>query len=444
MIRRSQAEKREIIHLVEHSALSVKETLDELQVPRSTFYRWYKQYLEEGEEGLVDHRPNLHQICPSWRMGQVNRIPQEVKQQVVELALEHPDRSPRQIAWLFTDEKGYFISESSTYRILKGFDLVESTAFRVMSAAEKYKHPTKRIHELWQTDFTYFKIQGWGWYYLSTVLDDFSRYILAWKLTPTMSTTDVQDTLLMALASTGLDHALVAHRPRLLSDNGSCYVSGELRSFLQHRHIEHTRSAPYHPMTQGKIERYHRSMKNIVNLQNYYLPIELETEIASFVNYYNHQRYHESLDNLTPADVYFGRAKEVLTKRDQVKKQKMQQRRLQNLQWPEEPFRFLEDMLILKSALAGAFVYKLTARSIVQHKCNLQLDTVFDNVAVLVDLHILVLDPGGPDIPDRFHCSGNTLLEGIVKALGGGSLDLGNTCYSHGKLLSCLGKVGNV
>ena len=324
MIRRDEAEKREIIHLVEHSALSVKKTLDELQVPRSTFYRWYKQYLEEGEEGLVDHRPNPHQI---W-----NRIPQEVKQQVVELALEHPDRSPRQIAWLFTDEKGYFISESSAYRILKSFDLVESPAFRVMSAAGKYSHPTQGIHELWQTDFTYFKIQGWGWYYLSTVLDDFSRYILAWKLTPTMSTTDVQETLLMALASTSLDQALVEHRPRLLSDNGSCYLSGELRNFLQDRHMQHTRSAPYHPMTQGKIERYHRSMKNIVNLQNYFLPTELEVEIASFVSYYNHQRYHESLDNLTPADVYFGRAKEVLTKRDQIKKQTLQQRRLQNLQ----------------------------------------------------------------------------------------------------------------
>jgi putative transposase len=326
MIRTGETEKREIIHLVEHSALSVKKTLDELQVPRSTFYRWYKHYLEDGEAGLVDHRPNPHQV---W-----NRIPQEVKQQVVELALEHPDCSPRQIAWLFTDEKGYFISESSTYRILKGFDLVESPAFRVMTAAEKYQHPTKHVHELWQTDFTYFKIQGWGWYYLSTVLDDFSRYILAWKLTATMSTTDVQETLRMALASSGLDHAQVEHRPRLLSDNGSCYVSGELRTFLQDRHMEHTRSAPYHPMTQGKIERYHRSMKNIVNLQNYFLPTELEVEIASFVNYYNHQRYHESLDNLTPADIYFGRAKEVLTKRDQVKKQTMQQRRLQNLQLP--------------------------------------------------------------------------------------------------------------
>src|SRR5688500_19881143 len=146
MIRTGEAEKREIIHLVEHSALSVKKTLDELQVPRSTFYRWYKQYLEEGEEGLVDHRPNPHQI---W-----NRIPQEVKQQVVELALEYPDRSPRQIAWLFTDQKGYFISESSTYRILKRCDLVESAAFLGLSASGRYKQPTNHLQQLWHTDYT--------------------------------------------------------------------------------------------------------------------------------------------------------------------------------------------------------------------------------------------------------------------------------------------------
>jgi len=326
MIRRSEAEKREIIHLVEHSALSAKKTLAELQVPRSTFYRWYKQYLEEGEAGLVDHRPNPHQV---W-----NRIPQEVKQQVVELALEHPDRSPRQIAWLFTDEKGYFISESSAYRILKSYDLVESPAFTVLSAADEFKHPTKRINELWQTDFTYFKILNWGWYYLSTVLDDFSRYILAWKLTPTMNASDVQDTLLLALAKTGLDHVLVEHRPRLLSDNGSCYLSKDLKLFLEGKHIEHTRGAPYHPMTQGKIERYHRSMKNTVNLQNYFLPGELESQVTSFVNYFNNQRYHEALDNLTPADVYFGRTKEILNKRAEIKKQTLQHRRLQNLQLP--------------------------------------------------------------------------------------------------------------
>ena len=326
MIRRSAEEKREIIHIVEHSQLSVTQTLKELDVPRSSFYRWYRDYLEEGEEGLIDKRPQPRQF---W-----NRIPDAVRKQVVALALEHPDQSSRQLAWLFTDQEGYFISESSVYRILKRFDLIESPAFQVITAADKFKHPTKRVNELWQTDFTYFKIIGWGWYFLSTVLDDYSRYILAWKLTPTMSALDVQETLQIALDKTGLEHVQVRHRPRLLSDNGSCYLSKDLKSFLDSKHMEHTRGAPYHPMTQGKIERYHRSMKNIVKLQNYYSPWELERELASFVEFYNHHRYHEALDNMTPADVFFGRQKEVLDKREEIKRRTLQQRRLHNLQAP--------------------------------------------------------------------------------------------------------------
>lgn len=222
-MRHSQIEKQEIIHLVEHSQLSVRKTLEELNVPASTFYRWYRKYEEDGVDGLIDRNPSPRQF---W-----NRIPEAVRKQVVDLALDHPDHSSRQIAWLFTDQQGYFISESSVFRILKRFDLVESPAFRVLSAADKFVHPTKRVNELWQTDFTYFKILNWGWYYLSTVLDDYSRYILAWKLFPTMSANDVQVTLQIALDKTGLDQVLVEHRPRLLSDNGSCYLSKDLKDF---------------------------------------------------------------------------------------------------------------------------------------------------------------------------------------------------------------------
>lgn len=252
--------------------------------------------------------------------------------QIVELALEHPDQSSREgfardIAWLFTDREQYFVSESSVYRLLKRFDLVTTPAFEVVTAADTFGTPTKRVNELWQTDFTYIKIQGWGWYYLSTVLDDFSRYILAWKLTPTMAAGDVLDTLELALKASGLKHARVRHRPRLLSDNGPAYLSKELREYLEAQDIEHTRGAPFHPMTQGKIERYHRSMKNIVLLENYFLPEALERAIRSFVEQYNHHRYHESLNNLTPADVYFGRAKEVLNRREKIKRDTLAARR---------------------------------------------------------------------------------------------------------------------
>jgi putative transposase len=317
--RSSAAEKMEIIRLVEDSALPVKQTLAELDVPRSTFYRWYDRYLEAGYEGLQDRQPQQRQF---W-----NRIPQAVREQVVRIALEHPEQSPRELAWHITDHEGYFISESSVYRILKSFDLITSPAFILLKASDKFPHPTQRVNELWQTDFTQFKVTGWGYYYLSTVLDDFSRYILAWKLTTGMAHSDVQETLDLAIAATGITQVAVKHRPRLLSDNGPAYLSGDLAAYLQTHGIQHTRGQPYHPMTQGKIERWHRSLKNIICLENHYFPWQLEQAIAAFVQHYNHSRYHEALDNLTPADVYFGRRVEVITQREVIKRQTLALRR---------------------------------------------------------------------------------------------------------------------
>jgi len=109
-----------------------------------------------------------------------------------------------------------------------------------------------------------------------------------------------------------------------------CFVSKALKDYLNDEGIDHTRSKPYHPMTQGKIERYHRSMKNILLLENYYSPPELEQQIGLFVDYYNNHRYHEALNNVTPADVYYGRDSTVLQKRAQVKRKTMLMRRRHN------------------------------------------------------------------------------------------------------------------
>ena len=227
----------------------------------------------------------------------------------------------------FTDTKASFVSEASVYRLLKDHGLIASPAFILMKAADRFANPTTAPNQLWQTDFTYLKVIGWGWFYLSTVLDDFSRYILAWKLCTTMSAADVSDTLQLALKAAGLDQVNVLHRPRLLSDNGPSYVSSELGDWLKDKGIRHVRGRPYHPMTQGKIERYHRSMKNRILLENYYLPGQLELSIGEFVEYYNNQRYHESLDNLTPVDVYFGRGPAILKRRESIKRKTIEQRR---------------------------------------------------------------------------------------------------------------------
>lgn len=316
------SEKLEIIRLVEQSHLPKRRTLAMLGILPSTFYAWYDRYRSGGTAALED-RPS--------RPGKVwNRIPDEIRGQIKDMALEKTELSPRELAVTFTEEKRYFVSESSVYRVLKTYDLITSPAFIVIKAADEFKDKTTAPNQLWQTDFTYLKVTGWGWFYLSTILDDFSRYIIAWKLCTTMKARDVQDTLDLALTASGCDQARVIHKPRLLSDNGSSYISSDLAEWLDKKKMEHIRGAPYHPQTQGKIERWHQTLKNRILLENYFLPGDLEASIDRFVAHYNHQRYHESINNLTPADVYFGRGQTILLERERIKRNTIQQRRLQH------------------------------------------------------------------------------------------------------------------
>jgi transposase InsO family protein len=319
----SAAEKLELIRLVEGSSLSVRRTLAEIGLPRSTFYVWYKRYLEGGPEALEDRKPRPR---AAW-----NRISDRMRATVIETALLRTELSPRELACRITDREGEFVSESSVYRILKAADLIESPAYILLQAADRFDHPTRARNELWQTDFTYLPVVGWGWYFLSTVLDDYSRKILAWKLSATMRVEDVIETLDLARAATGVDRVCVRHKPRLLSDNGPCYLAKDLAAYLERHGLVHTRGRPYHPMTQGKIERYHRSMKNVVRLENHYSPWELERAVARFVTYYNHERLHEAIGNVTPDDMYHGRQRAILSRREKIKRLTLERRKKENL-----------------------------------------------------------------------------------------------------------------
>ncbi len=143
-----------------------------------------------------------------------------------------------------------------------------------------------------------------------------------------MRAQDVTDTPDLALQASGCDQVYVVHKPRLLSDNGSSYVSGDLAEWLEDKGMKHSRGAPYHPQTQGKIERWHQPLKNRILLKNYFLPGDLEAQIEAFVDRFNHQRYHESLSNDTPADAYFGHDKAILEQRERIKQKTLEARRL--------------------------------------------------------------------------------------------------------------------
>ena len=242
-MRLSASEKYEIIEVVTRSEIGVKRTLDEFGISRSTFYKWYSNYLENGFEGLESKRPSIHR---KW-----NSIPESQKDLIVELALDYPELSARELAFKMTDELGIFISESSVYRILKQRDLISAPNHILISAANEFNDKTNFVHEMWQTDFTYFKIIGWGWYYLSTILDDYSRYIIHWELCSSMKAEDVKRTIKKAIEKAQIK---TKQKPKLLSDNGPCYVSNELKDYLKNtQKMKHVRGKPLHLKRKEKL-----------------------------------------------------------------------------------------------------------------------------------------------------------------------------------------------
>ena len=185
---------------------------------------------------------------------------------ILSLALDEPEPSPRELAVMLTDTQGYCVSKASVYHLLKAHNLIASLAFVVVKAADGFHDKTTAPNPLWQTDFTYLKVIGWGWFYLSTILDDFSRTIMAWKLYTTLRAEDLTDTLTLALEASGCNGAEVVHKPRLLSDNGSSTIAGDLATWLKGQGMDHVRGAPNHPQTQGNIERWHQTLKNRILL----------------------------------------------------------------------------------------------------------------------------------------------------------------------------------
>jgi len=316
-------QKRMIIEDVERRLVPRSVALKHMGIPSSTYYRWRKAYRREGFEGLRDGSSIPRRI---W-----NRVTDEERDTVIEQALSHPDEPPRQIAFRVTDDCGFSVSESTVYRILKAKGLIPDREVKGFPAGDAYTDKPKRVNEQWQTDATYLKVVGWGWYFLISALDDVSRRILAWRVQSKMDGAAFSEVIQDALESTGLDRAPPVRKPRLLSDNGSGLVGKAFQGYLETVGLRHILASPYHPQTNGKIERYHRSLKERVLLVVHTTPWELAEDIASFVAYYNSERYHEALGNVTPDDVYFGRKEAVLETRNKLKAETLARRRTINL-----------------------------------------------------------------------------------------------------------------
>jgi RNA-directed DNA polymerase len=316
--------KLEVLRAVEAGQQPVSRTLTQLGIPRSTYYRWRASFRRRGRAGLHDQ--------PSVRRRAWNRILPAERDQVLQIALLYPEWSCREVSCHITDQCGFTISESSVYRILKAEGLIPDLQVKTFPAGSEYAIKTTEPNEQWQTDATYLLVKNWGWYYLVSVLDDFSRRILAWRLQPSMTAADFSEVVEAACEATRVGDLPSERRPRLVTDNGSALISKDFGGYLEAKGLGHILASPYHPQTNGKIERYHRSCKERVNLIVWETPQELEREIAGFIAYYNQRRYHEALGNVTPDDVYFGRRDSIHTRRRRLNGKTLARRRTVNAQ----------------------------------------------------------------------------------------------------------------
>jgi putative transposase len=316
----SKHKKLVILRTIESFGLPVSKALQRVNVPRSTYYNWKRNFRLYGFEGLQDKSPAKGRI---W-----NELLDEEREKVLEIAHFYPEWSSREIACHISDHCRFTVSESTVYRILKKNGLIKPADVKIFPASKEYVIKTKRINQQWQTDAMYLLIKRWGWFYLISVLDDYSRKILAWKLQSSMDADAFSEVIECACEESGIES--LEYMPKLVTDRGPALISRVFGEDLEVKGIGHILASPYHPQTNGKIERYHRSTRERINLMVWESPDALREEIGKFVDYYNAKRYHEALGNVTPNDVYFGRRESILKNRELLKKKTLERRKRVN------------------------------------------------------------------------------------------------------------------
>lgn len=268
----------------ERAGWTVRRILHHLGLSRARYREWTKR---AAVGTLADRRP----VAPS-RDG----ILPEEKAAVIGYALAHPKDGYRRLTWQMIDADVAYVSESSVYRILNDANLLARWK-RSSRAGEAPAKPTQP-HDRWHTDLMYLRIAD-SWYFLVTVLDAYSRYVVHWELLTTMMASDVRLVIQQALELTGAT-------PRIVTDNGSQFTAGEFKDLVRRFALDHIRIRTYHPESNGLIERFHRSTREALGDQAITNLAHARTIIAAWVRHYNEERLHAGLGYLPPSEFYRG------------------------------------------------------------------------------------------------------------------------------------------
>jgi transposase InsO family protein len=265
-------------------------------VSRSKFYDWQKRY---GKVNEHNHWIPRDFWLQAWE-----------KQAIVNYFLEHPGQGYRRLTYMMLDADIVAVSPSTTYRVLSQAGLLRRwNDARTSSKGAGFQQPLEP-HAHWHVDMAYINISG-TFYYLCTVLDGYSRYIVHWEIRESMTEADVEIVLQRA------KEAFPDVHPQVISDNGPAFIARDFKAFIRLCGMTHVRTSPYYPQSNGKLERWHQSLRReCLRPKTPLTPDDARRLVGDYVHQYNTERLHSALGYITPADKLQGRTEEIFAQRE--------------------------------------------------------------------------------------------------------------------------------
>lgn len=296
----------------ERTKIAVSKLIKPLSFSRSKYYSWVDRYgMDNRHNGLM---PRDYWLLP------------EEKRAIVDYHYKNPLNGYRRLSFMMIDEDVVCVSPKTVYRVLKNEGVLGKQAPKT-SAKGKGFHQPDGPHQHWHVDVSYLNICG-TFYYMCSVLDGYSRYIVDWDIKESMKEDDIEIIVQRALEKCPYV------KPRIISDNGPQFVSKEFKVFIKVTGMDHVRTSPYYPQSNGKIERYHREIKqDCIRAKTFVSLSQAKKAVTEFVDHYNNKRLHAAIGYVAPIDKLNGREDEIFRLRDMRLEAARQKRKLK---WQEE------------------------------------------------------------------------------------------------------------